>query len=61
MTQWQQDGYAQLVTLKQIAVMERLAPLIQLKQRRELKQTNLGWLKTNYFACLAIQASISSG
>ena len=47
MTQWQQDGYAQLVTLKQIAVMGRLVPLIQLKQRRELKQTNLGWLKTN--------------
>ena len=61
MTQWQQDGYAQLVTPKQIAVTVRLAPLIQLKQRRELKPTNLDWLKTSYLACLAIQVSISSG
>jgi hypothetical protein len=61
MTQWQQDGYAQLVTQKQIAVMVRLVPLIQSKQRRELKLTNLGWPKTNYLACLAIQVSISSG
>ncbi len=47
MTQWQQDGYAQLVTPKQIAVTVRLAPLIQLKQRRELKPTNSDWHKTN--------------
>ena len=45
MTQWQQDGYVQIVTLKQIVVMGRRARLIQLKQRRELKLANLGWLK----------------
>jgi hypothetical protein len=47
MTQWQLDGYAQLVTPKQIAVTVHLVPLIQLKQRRELKPTNLDWLKTS--------------
>ena len=45
MTQWQQDGYVQIVTLKQIVVMVRRARLIQLKPRRELKLANLGWLK----------------
>ncbi len=61
MTQWQQDGYVRLVTPRQIAVTVHLVPLTQLKQRREPKPTNLGWLKTIYLACLAIQASISSG
>ena len=46
-TQWQQDGYVQIVTLKQIVVTGHLARLILLKQRRELKLANLGWLKTS--------------
>jgi hypothetical protein len=48
MTQWQQDGYAQLVTPKQIAVTVRLVLLIQSKLRRELKPTNLDWLENSY-------------
>ncbi len=48
MTQWQQDGYAQLATLKQIVVTGRRVRLIPLKQPKELKLTNLEWPKTNY-------------
>ncbi len=61
MTQLQLGGYARLVTPKLIVVMVHLVQLTRLRQPRELKPANLGWLKTSYLACLAIQASISSG